>query len=118
MTTFFRLVAWPLAATVVFATLGPARNRPELPITHAGEHALAFVLIGLAFGLAYPQDKRLVAGTSVVMIGLLEVLQLLAPGRHARLNDFLVDALTALIGMAIVAICDRIFSRVVEGVEL
>jgi VanZ family protein len=37
------------------------------------------------------------------MIGALEVLQLWAPGRHARIEDFAVDALAACVGFAFVA---------------
>ena len=103
-TIILRLFAWLLAAAVTFATLGPASYRPHAPVTHDGEHALAFVLLGLAFALAYPRQRILAAGTSVVMIGILELLQLSVPGRHARLEDFIVDALTALVGFAFAAI--------------
>jgi VanZ family protein len=106
MIMFLRLFAWLLAAAVTFATLGPPSSRPHAAITHDGEHALAFVLVGLAFAIAYPRQRLLVAGLSVVLIGILELLQLFVPGRHARLEDFLVDALTALIGFAIVAVGD------------
>jgi VanZ family protein len=104
MTIILRLFAWLLAAAVTFATLGPARFRPHAAITHDGEHALAFVLLGLAFALAYPRQRLPVAGIAVILIGVLELLQLFVPGRHARLEDFLVDALTALAGFAIAAI--------------
>jgi VanZ family protein len=96
-----RFFAWLLASAVSFATLGPARYRPHSDLGQGGEHALAFVLVGLAFGLAYPQPRRLAAGLSVIMIALLEMLQLWAPGRHARLSDFAVDAVAALVGFAI-----------------
>jgi VanZ family protein len=92
-----------LIAAVVFATLGPPRYRPHSPLGQDGEHALAFVLVGLAVGLAFPQRRLLVAAISVVLIGLLEIMQLWAPGRHARLEDFLVDAATACIGLAVAA---------------
>src|SRR5262245_58476317 len=101
MTLFLRLFAWLLAAAVTFATLGPPRYRPHSELGQGGEHALAFVLVGLAFGLAYPQQRRGAAGLSVIMIALLEALQLWAPGRHARMSDFAVDAVAALIGFAI-----------------
>ena len=42
--------------------------------------------------------------TAVVAIGLLELLQLWAPGRHARLEDFLVDALAAGVGFVIATV--------------
>ena len=88
MTIFLRLFAWLLAAAVTFATLGPPRYRPHAAITHDGEHALAFVLLGIAFAVAYPRQRMLVAALSVVLIGVLELLQLFVPGRHARLEDF------------------------------
>jgi VanZ family protein len=103
-TIILRLFAWLLAAAVTFATLGPASYRPHAAVTHDGEHALAFILLGLAFALAYPRQRIPAAGISVVLIGILELLQLFVPGRHARLEDFIVDALTALVGFAIAAI--------------
>jgi VanZ family protein len=103
-----RLFAWLLAAAVTFATLGPAKLRPHADITHDGEHAFAFVLLGLAFALAYPRQRLPAAGIAVVLIGVLELLQLFVPGRHARLEDFLVDALAALAGFALAAIIARL----------
>jgi VanZ family protein len=103
MALVLKINAWLLAAAVTFATLGPPRYRPESNLGHNFEHLLAFVLVGLAFGFAYPRQRLLTAPTSVVAIGILEVLQLLTPGRHARLVDFLVDALAACAGLAVAA---------------
>ena len=102
-TTILRLFAWSLAAAVTFATLGPPSYRPHSHLGQDGEHALAFILIGLAFGLAYTRHRLLTSAVAVVMIGLLEILQLWAPGRHARFEDFAVDALTAGAGFAFAA---------------
>ena len=104
MTIVLRLCAWPLATAVTFATLGPPGYRPHSSLGQDGEHALAFILIGVTFGLAYPRQRPMVAGTAVVAIGLLELLQLWAPGRHARLEDFLVDALAAGVGFVIATV--------------
>jgi VanZ family protein len=103
MIIIFRLLAWLLAAAVTFATLGPPRFRPHSYLGQDGEHALAFVLIGLAFGLAYSRHRLLTSAISVVMIGVLEILQIWAPGRHARFEDFAVDALAALVGLTATA---------------
>jgi VanZ family protein len=105
-TTLLRLFAWSLAAAVTFATLGPADLRPHSHLGQNGEHALAFILIGVAFGLAYARHRLLTTVVAVAMIGLLEILQLWAPGRHARFEDFAVDALTACVGLAIAAALD------------
>ena len=106
MTTILRVFAWLLAAAVTFATLGPPRFRPHSNLGQDGEHALAFVLVGLAFGLAYTRNRLLTAAIAVVMIGVIEILQFWAPGRHARLEDFVVDALAALAGLAAAAALD------------
>jgi VanZ family protein len=37
------------------------------------------------------------------MIGVIEILQIWAPGRHARFEDFAVDALAALVGLTATA---------------
>ncbi len=111
MMILLRLAAWLLAAAVTFATLGPPRYRPHSDLSQGGEHALAFVLIGLAFGLAYPRTRLLVATISILMIGVLEILQLWVPGRHARLEDFVVDALAACVGFAVVALMDMVTGR-------
>ena len=103
-----KIVAWLLAAAVTLATLGPPGLRPHLAVGQAGEHALAFALVGLSFGIAYPKHRWTIAAVSVVMIGILELLQLLVPGRHARLGDFVVDAVAALIGFTLSAILDRL----------
>src|SRR5260370_7592806 len=99
MTTILRLFAWLLAAAVTFATLGAPRFRPHSSFGQDGEHAIAFVLIGLAFGLAYSRHRLLTSAISVVMIGVIEILQIWAPGRHARFEDFAVDALAAFVGL-------------------
>lgn len=103
MTIILRIGAWLLAAAVTLATLGPPRLRPQSNLGQDGEHALAFILLGLAFGIAYPRHRPLAAAIAVVAIGLIEVLQLWAPGRHARLEDFVVDALAACAGFAVAA---------------
>jgi hypothetical protein len=103
MTIILKILAWLLAAAVAFATLGPPGLRPHSYLGQDGEHALAFVLIGLAFGLAYPQRRLLTAMIAGAMTGLIEILQFWAPGRHARLSDFVVDALAACAGLALAA---------------
>jgi VanZ family protein len=111
MTIILRIIAWLLAAAVTFATLGPPSYRPHASLGQDGEHALAFILIGVAFGLAYTEHRLRVAATSVIMIGALELLQLWMPGRHARLEDFVVDALTACLGLAVAAALDWLIRR-------
>ena len=111
MNIVLKIVAWILAAAVAFATLGPPTYRPQSDLGQNGEHALAFVLVGLAFGLAYSRNRRATAAISIVLIGLLELLQLWMPGRHARLGDFIVDALAACLGLLLAAGLDWAIKR-------
>jgi VanZ family protein len=111
MTTLLRLFAWLLAAAVTFATLGPPRYRPHSNFGHDTEHALAFILIGVAFGLAYSRHRLLTPAVAVFLTGVLELLQNWAPGRHARLEDFIVDALAACAGFALAAGSDWAMQR-------
>jgi len=111
MRTILRIIAWLLAAAITFATLGPPRFRPHSIFGQNGDHALAFALLGLAFGLAYTRHRWLTCAIAVAGIGGLEILQLWAPGRHARLQDFAVDAVTACIGIVIAAGLDWAVQR-------
>jgi VanZ family protein len=86
-----RIAAWLLLATITFATLGPAQERPQTSLGHNLEHILAFALLGVAFGLGYADRWLGVIVAAIPVIGLLEVMQLWAPGRHARLEDFVVN---------------------------
>ncbi|MEH2628172.1 VanZ family protein [Bradyrhizobium sp. AZCC 1719] len=106
MTIILRLFAWGLAAAIAFATLGPAEQRPHSNLGQNGEHALAFVLLGLAFGLAHTRNRLHTAAFVIAYTGLVEILQLWAPGRHARLEDFVVDALAASVGLAASMVLD------------
>ena len=45
------------------------------------------------------------------MIGLIEILQFWAPGRHARWSDFIVDVLAAYAGLALAAAIGWIMLR-------
>lgn len=111
MTIFLRLIAWGLAVAVSFATLGPPRFRPHAHLSQNGEHALAFILMGLAFGLAYRYGRLRIALAAVALTGALEFLQFWVPGRHARLSDFVVDALAVCAGLAMAAALDWFVSR-------
>ncbi len=111
MIVLYRMSAWLLAAAVTFATLGPPQFRPHSNLSQDGEHTLAFVLVGLAFGLAYPRQRPLTAVIAVGLIGLLEILQFWVPGRHARLEDFVVDALAACAGFGMAAVLGWLQTR-------
>jgi hypothetical protein len=59
------------------------------------------------------QADCLAAAITTAMVGVLELLQLFVPGPHARLVDFIVDAVAALAGFAVMSLLD--FAAACDG---
>jgi VanZ family protein len=95
---FTRVIAWGLAAAIVVLSIVPARLRPETVLPHGLEHFAIFFVTGIAFSVSYQQKYRLIA-LLVMFSGVVEIAQLFVPGRHARLADFVVDALAVCAGI-------------------
>jgi len=104
--TLIRTIAWSLAAAIVVLSVVPPGLRPETGAPHHSEHFIIFAATGLAFGLGYGKHS-LVAALLVAFSGGVELAQLLVPGRHARLSDFVVDALAACCGLLAATLANR-----------
>jgi len=102
ITAAARFAAWLLSIAIIALSLVPPWLRPETDLPHDLEHIAIFFATGVAFGIGYIRRPGLVAVSLVIFAGAIEVAQIIAPGRHARLSDFIVDALAACVG-AIVA---------------
>lgn len=91
------ILAWSTLLAIAFATLSPIGLRPHVGDV-TGERFLAFAVVGLLFGLAYPRHLWLVT----LLVGgaamSLEVLQHLTPDRHGEIPDALVKLAGALTG--------------------
>jgi VanZ family protein len=94
-----RIAAWALAAAIAILSLAPPMLRPETGAPHSLEHFTIFAATGFAFGLGYRDRHHLLAVLLVIFSGSIEIAQLFVPGRHARLSDFIIDALAACIGL-------------------
>ena len=100
---FARFAAWILAATITLLTLVPPWARPSTALPHDLEHAAIFVAAGAAFAIAYRgRSLSLIIG-AILYSAVLELAQLLVPGRHARIEDFVVDAASAC---GVILVCD------------
>jgi VanZ family protein len=106
-----RIAAWLLVVAIVVMTLGPPTVRPVSGFNRSLEHVAAFALLGLAFGLAYPNRRMLLALTGVAVAALMETLQLVVPGRHAYFSDFVINAAGACAGLVIAASLDGLWRR-------
>ena len=102
-----RAIAWALLATAIVLTVVPAQFRPVTGAPSSVEHFAMFFLIGSAFTFGYSRSDYPLCGAAIAFAGSLELLQLFVPGRHARLSDFVIDALSAVIGIALSGLIDR-----------
>jgi VanZ family protein len=100
-TRLFRLLAWILVAAVLALSLVPPSWRPITGTPHNFEHFAIFSLCGCAFGLGYRSGLHVLTIGLVAFSGLVEILQLMTPGRHARVTDFIVDALASCAGVVV-----------------
>lgn len=102
-----RMIAWILAITVVILSVVPRELRPHTGVPHNLEHFFAYSITGFAFGLGYERSRRVLAPILVFFCGSVELIQILVPGRHARLIDFIIDALAVLMGLLAASVADR-----------
>lgn len=99
-----RLIAWALAITIVVLSLVPPNLRPETNLPHAAEHFAIFVAAGLMFALGYSRSHIMLGFRLIAFDAVIELAQLLVPGRHARIGDFLVDAVATSVGVISVSV--------------
>jgi VanZ family protein len=102
-----RATAWIILAAIVLLTIVPPDLRPITLAPHNVEHAAVFLLGGLAFAVAYRGHALLLSIAALPFCAGLEIAQLFVPGRHARISDFAVDVIAALIGVAAGSIIAR-----------
>ncbi|WP_184452668.1 VanZ family protein [Rhizobium aethiopicum] len=96
---FARPVAWLLLALILFVTVSPIGLRPDTVTTVDTDRGAAYVLLGLAFALAYPKQWKLVAVLLIIGAVAIEYLQYFSPTRHPRLHDAGIKAMGAAVGL-------------------
>ena len=70
------------------------------------EHFVAYFGVGLVLGVVWPPTRRVILSLGLLLIafaGVLEILQLWAAGRDARLIDALISVGGAISGLVIAA---------------
>ena len=101
MRRLFQISGWLLLLAIAVLSLVPPAYRPETDLSHTFEHLATFLITGVAFGLADANRYVSRIVLLIAFVGFIEVAQLLVPGRHARLSDFLLDALGVSIGVGL-----------------
>ncbi len=99
-----RIAAWLALAAIVFVTLSPLGLRPETGEPPQLERFAAFLVLGGLFAAAYPRRWPVVMIALVVLAGVLEASQALAPTRHAHVRDAMAKAFGAFVGASGVGI--------------
>jgi VanZ family protein len=97
-------VALGLATAIVVLSVVPPPLRPETGLPHGLEHFVIYWATGVAFALGCELKLGLIATLLVFFSGAVEFAQLFVPGRHARLSDFIVDALATIVGAMTVSV--------------
>ena len=106
-----RIAAWVLTAAIVVLSLVPPTLRPETSAPHSVEHFTIYAATGFAFGLGYKHRHDLLAILLLIFTGSIEIAQLLVQGRHARLSDFIIDAIAACMGLVFASLLSLARSR-------
>lgn len=96
-----RALAWVLIGIIVALSLSPPSMRPITGAPSSVEHLVIFAVCGFAFGLGYRNGHVLQAFALFIFSGVIEILQRLVPGRHARLSDFVIDVTASCVGICI-----------------
>jgi VanZ family protein len=96
-----KVVSWLIILGLVIVTIVPADERPVTGLEHDWEHFVAFGLAGLTFGFAYAEHLGARCLSAIVFTLALELSQIPLPTRHARVEDFVVDAVGACLGIVV-----------------
>jgi VanZ family protein len=102
-----RAVAWLMLSAIIVLTVVPPSLRPTTFVPHKIEHAGTFLVAGISFGMAYLGREWILSIVAIVFCAAIELAQLYVRGRHARLSDFIVDAIAAVMGVSVGSILLR-----------
>ena len=93
------IVAWAVLAFIAYATISPIQYKPTLPMPSSVEHLAAFAVLGSLFCAAYPRYMVFVCLIVVGSAVFLEVVQLLTPDRHGRIQDLIEKVAGGAVGI-------------------
>jgi VanZ family protein len=110
MVHFSRIAGFVILTVIALVTLCPIDLRPETG--HATlERMAAFLLLGLALGMGFPRRAFSSSVFVIAVAVLLEALQTIDPGRHARFMDMAVKAAAGVAGVAVAWLVTKLRDR-------
>ena len=102
-----QLLAIAALVAVVALTVVPAAERPVTGLGQDWEHFLCFAVVGALTACAFEVPLKWLLPASILFALVLELAQIPLPTRHARLEDFVVDAL----GIGFGVLCARLLQH-------
>jgi hypothetical protein len=96
-----RAAAWMAFVAIIFVTVSPIELRPHDVLPVDVDRALAFTVLAGLFVVAYPRQWIWVGIAVIAGSGAIELLQELSPTRHAHVDDAMVKAGGAAIGIVL-----------------
>lgn len=106
-----QLFAIVALVAVAALTVVPANDRPVTGLGQDLEHFLCFAALGVLTAYAFELPLKLLLPATVAFALVLELAQIPLPTRHARLEDFVVDALGIGIGVISARLSMRLLQR-------
>ncbi|CAN7510304.1 VanZ family protein [Rhizobium sp. LjRoot30] len=110
-TRLFQIAAWICLFAIIFATISPISFRPRDFLPVDVDRALAFFVMSALFVIAYPRYILACAVLLVIGAGAIELLQYLAPTRHAQAHDAMIKAIGAIAGILVGWVANRLRLR-------
>ena len=102
-----QVAAWLLLFTVAAFSVVSPDYRVSTFLPPDVEHFIVFLFVGLAFGLRYAPRYLLQLVALLSFTAAIELAELWAPGSHARLSYFIVDALGIGVGIGLAYVVAR-----------
>lgn len=108
---FLRFAAWVAAGGLALASWTPAQDMIRTGANGLLEHTAAYLITGVAFMMAYDHRPPWHFALALsIYAALLEMGQMIAPGRHAGILDWAAGMIGAA-GAAAVMIASRILMK-------
>jgi VanZ family protein len=89
----FKLAFVGATLMVVVLSLLPGKDLPAVGISDKLEHVIAYAILALLGGLAFPRATMLLAVMLSALGIAMEICQIVVPGRSAEIADAVADAI-------------------------
>jgi VanZ family protein len=98
------IAGWLAVFTIVVLSLLPGSERPHTGASGHIEHIAAYLITAalLTFGYKGRRVWAIVIVSLTALSGLMEILQIFIPGRHAGFDDFAISSLGSAVGAALI----------------